>query len=113
MTPAELLEQAAEKVRAGWCQGISSNDRGQLCADGAMTQMSGLDGLTVKEWLTTPDYKVFEAASAALLNHVREKYDKPYTFIPEWNDESERTQEQVVEAMLQTAKDLRNQEVTP
>jgi hypothetical protein len=107
---ADILEQAAGLIRdVGWCRGRAvryapdSTKIDGYCALGAI-QYAALSGVQ-------PD--LYQAASEAALhaqNHLRRSLGLNLNLlsIPNWNDAGGRTQEEVVEAMLHAAKELRN-----
>jgi hypothetical protein len=102
MTPADALEKAAELVRAGWIQGDYYDDaETQFCAMGALSKACGERNLLEGVGIGSP----LPLARAALVEQVGT------ALVTVWNDHPERTQDEVVEAMLQAAKILRNQEV--
>jgi hypothetical protein len=103
MTPADILEKAAEKVRASWCQNVGSRVIGDafgVCAVISLDRARGTDANGKKI-----NFGAFQDAWEALAQHVGGG-------VIEWNDTPGRTQDEVVEALLQAAKKLRNVEVS-
>jgi hypothetical protein len=95
MNAQEILEAAADRVEAGWCQGRMSNDAGDVCALGALIavvdSMANLEESVAWEALCD---EVGCAASA-------------------WNDEPGRTRYDVSDAMRRAAKTLANEAPSP
>ena len=122
---ADVLEKAADDIATnGLAKHILENKAGQHCAIGAI----GLAlGATFEEgdfsFEGEPDCALIEAAAIALLPHIL-TLDHPWHWsawdygqrawngVVRWNNDPNRTADEVVEAMRQAAKDLRN-EATP
>lgn len=122
---AEVLEEAAEVVRRGWVQ---DNYRGET-ADGKVGHclLGGIRCATGYMWTPHRDaYGVCHSRTRltkvaygwlAPSAHLQEVADVAADVVSaklggicvdSWNDKPGRTQEEVVEILLQTAKDLRN-----
>jgi hypothetical protein len=108
---ADILEQAAGLIRdVGWCQGRAvryapdgTNKIDGYCAIGAIQHVA-LSGVRSD---------LQQAASDAAFHaqdHLKRCLGLNLNLmsIPGWNDADGRTQEEVVEAMLHAAKELRN-----
>lgn len=88
---SQVLEEAVELIETGWHQGWMQNEDGTAyCAIGAMWKVTAAsDGLS------------YNLAHNALFDHIGSS-------ITNWNDVIGRTKEEVIDAMMQTAKQLRN-----
>lgn len=91
---ANLLEQH------GWCQCTTGNEYGEHCAVGAIESV--LEGIDI--------YKFFSPAVQRLGAYIIEKENLPFSSsifaVPEvthWNDQSERTKEEVISALRNAA----------
>lgn len=82
---AELLEHD------GWCQGYLRDDFGRMCASGAIgaaiEEMCPVDG----------DPDTWEDVACRVARHVGAR------MLTAWNDESERTKDEVIAALRQVA----------
>ena len=102
ITAADILEQTAEKFETGeykWFGGDVERTMGdQICADMAINK-------TVRMTLGgfEQNMNLARAAGGALMSHV-DSYS-----IPRWNDTPGRTLDEVIQALKETAKELRNQ----
>jgi len=77
MTTFEILQRAKQELLTrGWCQGVMQNERGEVCAMGAV-------------FLTDPDQDRCYEALNVFGNIV-------HTPVPFWNDAPGRTPEQVL-----------------
>lgn len=85
MTIRQALVRAAQKVEAGWCQGEMSTPDGRVCIYGAIEAVAGDPFLAVR-----------------MIRRVREVVGRD--FLGVWNDEPERTQQDVVRALRQAAR---------
>jgi hypothetical protein len=87
-TTAKILYDAADLIDAnGWCQGEARSDAGCYCATAAMRAVVGLGANS--EYLDA-------------LNAVKRETDAPFIFI--WNDEDDRTVDQVTTALRNAAQ---------
>lgn len=111
---AEVLEQAADVVRTvGWCQykDVQTNNNNipvGYCAIGAIENIvpSYQEGGSVNG--------LYLAAVDALNTHItgKQRATLSYGFgVVRWNDTEGRKADEVIDAMLHTAKELRNNEV--
>lgn len=102
---AEILENAADLLEVhGWCQDRSRDDEGRMCAMGALYQSTFGPG--VWECPSRVEYDTehgYLEATRALNRKIGTQRS-----IPGWNDNSERTADEVIEAIKATAKDIRN-----
>jgi len=83
-----LLDAADYIVQHGWCQGLFEGAGGQVCAIGALRNVSD-----EQEWAW--------AAAERLSEHVG------YHRIPEWNDSPARNQHQVIAALRAAAREMK------
>lgn len=112
---AEVLEKAAELYESEqyeWCQRTlaqydkesPSRELVSLCASGALAIASGYwDGRETTNTDLTP---VYQDAYNALKWAVLEKADG-FT-VEGWNDRANRTKQEVIDTMKETAKGIRN-----
>lgn len=130
---ADVLEQAAEHVRAGWTQGRVAEyvgDQLYVCSSGAVWLGAGMQiarsahengrvvmtsGVTANEcssihadyardyWEQERLYQLWSRSLDILQAHVADN-------VAQWNDSLGQTQERVVDTMLRLAKELRNNE---
>ncbi len=121
-TAADILEIAAdlyESETVNWCQRawVRPSPLGvNACAVGAM---SLADGFTWQQNVTLGTERIIgihgsdqlREAVKALEEHLSNEFDTFHGSIPRWNDADDRTKEEVIEAMKETAKGLRNREV--
>jgi hypothetical protein len=108
---ADVLERAAEILKKdGHCQYIRELRDGRRCALGALGKAINGD-----PWLdhTRADITVL---SAAVLTHLRSPVTTPHPWagkeaedLVKWNNESARTEEEVIDAFLGAAQDLRRE----
>lgn len=85
----DMLRAAADLIeKRGWCQHQLEDNRGRVCALGALTRVSGRAvGANAK-------------AHLALENFINQKFSLS---IVEWNDCRARNKEQVIETFLKVA----------
>jgi hypothetical protein len=121
---ADVLEKAAdlyESEEIDWCQRHNfdyGRQRLSACAQGAImlasgayTQMpngvvnyiEGADG-----W--NHDYELSITATRVLFLSINKKGPFPFSSVPQFNDTQGRTKQEVIEAMKECAKELRNGE---
>ena len=109
-TVAELLNAAADRIRDyGWVQDnwylgpFSEAATTAVCADGAMCLSYGHDP---REYPEVP--QPVELARKTLADHVDPSWNPRYRtaagVIQAWNDNPDRTQAQVVEALREAAR---------
>lgn len=124
---ADVLEQAAEHVRAGWTQHCVAeyvNGQRHVCGSGAVWLSVGmvieprvavgystrftLSADNVLTWVGTEDrgemarrYQLWTVA----LDLIQERVGD---MVSVWNDAIDQTQDNVADTMLQVAKELRN-----
>jgi hypothetical protein len=99
----EVLEAARERLRFGWTQGAFGRTlagKGQrkpdpdtvtFCLIGALTSAAravGADVYTLR--------RAERLIGEALDNDVRVRLDHAHSYLPHWNDEPERTKEEVI-----------------
>lgn len=116
-TPKEVLERAAEVLaERGWCKGTLENHAGNVCANGAlMHAMFGKASANLYEWAeedgaqlmnlgieNMPRYSLFKEASV-MLSQAAELVS--WISIPDWNDNSSTTGEDVMLAFKRAAGD--------
>lgn len=99
MTPCEALLTAASFIQQrGWCQGRFTRGDGALCALGALQKATIFD----------PNAKhaasAYTAATELLSRHLGFKDGDVGCSVPGWNDDPERTKEEVVAALQSAAK---------
>jgi hypothetical protein len=118
--PAEILEKAAdlyESEQIDWCQGQAyglSWPKGMVsaCAMGAIYLASGYKirggGYVVNNPREVAAHDSFRQGRRAI--HELEIFLDPECSrtVAGWNDQPERTKEEVIQAMKDCAKDLRN-----
>lgn len=107
----------------GWATGSDWKDvpsdaatKINACAMGAMALA---DGWTWQQNMQFSTEKIIRELGSdqlreavdALENHLELERPSDYYAIPGWNDEDDRTKDEVIEAMKATAKDLRNRGV--
>lgn len=102
MTPAEILDAAADHVeKVGWIQGslydysAENRETSRCCAIGALEMASGV---RVDPRL---NYYAMYEARRILADHLG---TDSQSGIPNWNDDEERTQGEVVTALREAAK---------
>jgi len=98
LTPvAEDYERAAEILRdGGLAKGVAEDVDGGMCAGGVMVA-------AMQERLVGTDFRI-EGSRVA-----EDMELDGYVCVQDWNDEPERTQEQVIERLEFAAKKLRNE----
>lgn len=117
---ADVLERAADDIATnGLAKGELLNEDGQHCSIGAIGHALGhkmdLDGFV--------DYSAYDSGNlrqvaSFLVHYLPEETQEQnwpsvaWNVIVEWNNEPDRTAEEVVDTMRLAAKDLRN-EATP
>jgi hypothetical protein len=120
--PADILEQAADLLETkGWCRGFFEDNAGRHCAVGAIRYVTGQQAVEQEIYAlgTTPNmylckkFKEVMTASVDATNILAERLQTwrspdDYVYIPTWNDEADRTADEVIDLMKHTAKDLRN-----
>lgn len=98
---SQVLEEAAEVLEtSGWCQGIFQNIRGEHCMAGAIGKVvledDQISHATMLNWRFIPAVIALEK-------------ELPGIYIPNWNDATGRTKEEVVDKLMDVAKKLRNE----
>jgi hypothetical protein len=111
---AETLERAAGLLEIhGWTQCVYKNEAGAMCIRGALYQAVGLNtntqqvitsSTTVRDWNGRSDLAISAAYRLARKVGAGSEIS--------WNDEDGRTADEVIDALKETAKDIRN-EVKP
>ena len=99
---ADVLEEAAEHIRAGWTQYRPFDvvdERLYACANGAMWLEAGLE-IGPSEW-EPANLRLWETACTKLAEHVGQD-------VAGWNDSIGQTQDRVADTMLRLAKELCN-----
>lgn len=118
MKPSKILKKAAAEVRkpGGWQRGEYGNfgyPEGAVCAVGAIARVVGTDDPDIlaaedaHSWYAPlrGDDKSGNAAVMALNASIK---GGGYSFdVINWNDDEERTAEEVAELMLKVAKQLK------
>lgn len=107
---ADLLEKAADLI---WDKGLAKNKYeavdGSVCSLGALIRVAGVKDLFVGQstlrQLGPQAARAVDRAANELAKHIGMER---MSDVPFWNDRPERTQEEVRDAMLHTAKGLRN-----
>jgi hypothetical protein len=87
MLTSETLREAAKEIRAGCCQGVYEDDRGGVCANGALMRV--IDGKA--EWSPSSDWLRFKAATTYV--HLALQGDQ--RDLAFWNNAPDQTQENV------------------
>lgn len=107
---ADVLERAADDIATnGLAKGYLRNQGGQHCSIGAIGCALGWD---------TYSYGNVREVAEFLVDYLPDKIQEQnwrssaWNIIVEWNNEPDRTAEEVVDTMRLAAKDLRN-EATP
>lgn len=112
ITAADVLEKAAEHVRAGWTQSQPFHEvdgKVYCCASGAIWLAAGLSveqhETSHMMWSINWDqsFELWYQVLQRLSDHVGD-------YVPDWNDSLGQTQDRVVDTMLRLAKELRNNE---
>jgi hypothetical protein len=105
MKASEFLSEAREHVAEGWTQGMFQDFRG-VCASGAM--------MVVDRYHGGDTYEVYSEACDAMGLQIIEQYPvgrwicptswrgPGHVSIPSWNDDDERTQQQVLDIFDKT-----------
>lgn len=106
ITAEQVALRAAEIVRAGWCQGKMSDGEGRFCAEAAGYEAAGLFH-RMQEVDRVDDGPLGEALLAFEAWIDPDEYDDDCIW--GWNDNADRTQQQVVDAWEATAITLRTQ----
>lgn len=114
MKPSKILKKAAAEVRkpGGWQQGDYGAHRypeGAVCAVGAIARVVGTDDpdalVDDGDWERHGDDKYAYRAIKALNASIK---GGGYSFdVINWNDDEERTSDEVAELMLKVAKQLK------
>lgn len=102
MKDSEILDAAADEVLKGWCRGSYgsyTHPEGDVCALGAIARVTGVQhGNAESVW----NYEATRALKVYINNNI-----KYYRYIPEWNDDVDRTAGEVSDVMRSCAKQLR------
>lgn len=128
---AEILEKAADLIEArGLCKGTLSNMKGEHCSGGALLEAAGHSDLGGFGWASMRHEALRNARVAAAvlaeLDNIAtlpeplkgwtsenpSRFSIAWRKMVAWNNAPERTADEVIEAMRQAAKNLRN-EATP
>jgi hypothetical protein len=115
---ADILEKAADLIESvGHCKGTFFETRGagyeisnavSYCALGAMDAANNYNSYGIISFRRTDAHnEAIEALTIELCGESNDIYESA-NLIAQWNDNSERTPEQVVDLMKHVAKDLRN-----
>lgn len=89
----EILKSARDRVKKGWVQGAAENDAGtRVCAAQAIAY--GAQEQTVGQ---TEMNGLATIANELLLAAIEERFGLPWISIPQWNDQIDRTQDDVVD----------------
>lgn len=93
---SEVLINAAKYIeKHGWCQGHYRDNDGTVCVMGA------IDTVTRKR----ADYIApYLGAKNLLLDYLNEGRHFQWKSLPQWNDSTYRTKEQVLQAMREAAR---------
>lgn len=106
---ADILEEAATYIKAGWTQGRPFeyvDGQRYVCANGALWLAAGLQESQSAIGANSAPLSImtlFFKARRVLMDHVGEDPAG-------WNDSIGQTQGRVADTMLQLAKELRNSE---
>lgn len=93
---SEVLTNAAKYIeKHGWCQGHYRNNNGTVCVMGA------IDTVTRRR---TNYMESYLDAGNLLLNYLNDGQRYQWKSLPQWNDSTYRTKEQVLQAMREAAK---------
>jgi hypothetical protein len=116
--PADILEAAADELQTnGWIKKRLKDVNGRHCAIGAMQKVVGYEEAWrqhIESWRpaeTTREPLVeasrrYMLAEAVLAHHLSQ--EGLTVSVGGWNDQPERTAEEVIDVMRHVAKDLRN-----
>ncbi|AXQ68893.1 hypothetical protein HOU00_gp232 [Caulobacter phage CcrPW] len=107
-----LLERAASLIeeKGWWFKGITDG-RGKLCIVDALRKAVNL-GVQERSFTTTADRDAFierkpQALALFLIIHLGlHPYPSPTTSLIEWNDAPDRTLQEVLDALRNTAKEM-------
>jgi hypothetical protein len=107
---AEVLDQAHDLLMVtGWCQGFFRKG-GSHCAVGAIAATLGQLDVDNNGYLEPPDlnrqHLAIQAVAATIPNPVYPA--DPASTVTVWNDDPERTVDEVLDAFRHAAKNLRN-----
>lgn len=97
-----VYADAADRVRAGWCQHRSQNASGGVCANGAILKAAGFD-----PYENVP-HGIIGGLVLPLAEHIRAPMGGVEATAA-WNDAPGRRQAEVVEALEAVAAKLKGQ----
>lgn len=103
MKTSEVLRKAADEIRRrGWCQGEfmppdANPDDCPVCAWGAVNVAENDDP---REWYV----KDGPGEESAALEYLQKAYRDEFRSVPAWNDDPERTVEEVLDAFTRAAE---------
>jgi hypothetical protein len=111
---ADSCEKAAELIEGNWCQGAWLNENRRMCIEGGLIAALGLEVDDVKgdstERQILLDCPVYSAVTETLNEQISRDSDGEYQRwyddgdLPNWNDASERTEQDVLDLLHATAK---------
>lgn len=111
---AEVLERAAEILdERGWCQGETQARSGSVCLVGSVN-ISLKERLNLGSVVWVADTGESNQIREAIAQHLVQsgftvgRGFENFPLIGMWNDAKDRTQDEVRDALLGTAKELRN-----
>lgn len=108
MTPDQVLDAAADLYDTGqnkWIQGRLYDNDGGVCMSQALWIAAGRPHLSQNQ-NRIQDYNAYVQARA----FVSTRLEAPYCTIPEWNDDLDRTEEEVVDKLRSLAKEYREEQ---
>ena len=111
---ADSCERAAELIEGNWCQGSWLNENRRMCIEGGLIAALGLELDGVKgdstERQILLDCPVYSAVTDTLNEQIARGGDGEYRRwydngeLPTWNDQDERTEQDVLDLLHATAK---------
>jgi len=104
----DILTVARDRVAHGWCQHTSNDAEGNVCAGNAIARARQS---VLGDWdacigpVRERKVAIWTRATHFFMDAVRELWpDHQYCDIPAWNDDPERTQEEVLDAFDRALK---------
>jgi hypothetical protein len=110
MTPAEILEKAADLIEAnGFWKNQLWGPEGQCCSVGAVMKATG-SSISLDSQTRYARGEAVKALGVTLgLVPADVEWPEAWSEVVGWNNVDERTADDVVDAMRRAAKDLRNE----
>jgi hypothetical protein len=92
MKPSEVLRDAMKHVEAGWCKGQYDDNKGNVCAVGALRKVAAQEDVC---------WDVYVTAGSRMIQFLG--YEGSMLDIVDWNDSIATTKQDVLHAMEKTA----------